>query len=89
MAPPSSQKKWRNKNRLIKKQLNVMAKNATHESLENFAKSFNLRGKGEAVTFACFVTRALIQRADYNADSAQMLNDLADIYLRDRKIHSA
>ncbi|MGY9016187.1 MAG: hypothetical protein ACKVG9_13100 [Rhodospirillales bacterium] len=66
-----------------------MAKNATHESLESFAKSFKLRGKGEAVTFACFVTRALIQRADYNDDTAQMLDDLADIYLRDRDIHSA
>ncbi|MBT3904956.1 MAG: hypothetical protein HOB79_13295 [Rhodospirillaceae bacterium] len=89
MAAPSSQKKWRAKNRLVKKQLNVMAKNATHESLEDFAKSFNLRGKGEAVTFACFVTRALIQRADYNDDTAKMLDDLADIYLRDRDIHSA
>ena len=89
MAPPSSQKKWRDKNRFVKKQLNVMAKNATHESLESFAKSFKLRGKGEAVTFACFVTRALIQRADYNDDTAQMLDDLADIYLRDRDIHSA
>jgi hypothetical protein len=48
-----------------------------------------LRGKGEAVAFACFVTRALMQRAEHNAEAAQMLDDFALGYHRDRELHSA
>ena len=45
-------------------------------------------GKGEAVTFACFVTQALVQRADFSPDAAQMLYDFAVAYHRDREIYS-
>ncbi len=54
-----------------------------------FANAFRLRGKGEAVAFACFVTRALMQRAEYSAEAAQMLDDFALGYHRDRELHSA
>ena len=76
MATAKSQTKWRRKNYLVKSQLNVVARKHIHEDLERFAESFQLRGKGEAVTFAAFVTRALIQRADYDTDAARMLDDL-------------
>ncbi len=89
MVNSASQKKWRDKNRLVKRQLNIMARKQTHDALEQMAEAFNLRGKGEAVTFACFVTRALIQRAEYGAEAAQMLDDFTDGYHRDRDIHSA
>ncbi len=89
MATATSQKKWRRKHRLVKSQLNVMAKKKTHEELEVFAGTFQLRGKGEAVTFAAFVTRALIQRADFDATAARFLDDFTDAYHRDRDIHSA
>ncbi len=89
MATAETQKKWRRKHRLVKSQLNVMAKKKTHEDLEDFVAAFNLRGKGEAVTFATFVTRALIQRTDFDAKAAQMLDDFTDAYHRDREIHSA
>ncbi len=88
MATAEAQKKWRNKNRLVKKQLNVMARAGIHFILEDIAMSFRLRGKGEAVTFACFVTRALTQRADYDAESARMLDDFTAAYHRDREIYS-
>jgi len=89
MATTTTQNKWRRKNRLVKSQLNVMARKLTHEELDDFAGAFGLRGKGEAVTFAAFVTKALIQRADFDAKAARMLDDFTDAYHRDRDIYSA
>ena len=89
MATATTQNKWRRKNRLVKSQLNVMARKLTHEELDDFAGAFGLRGKGEAVTFAAFVTKALIQRADFDARAARMLDDFTDAYHRDRDIYSA
>ncbi|MGB0671679.1 MAG: hypothetical protein ACPGNT_09290 [Rhodospirillales bacterium] len=89
MATTQTMRKWRDKNRYVKKQLNVMARLHVHHELDAFAGSFNLRGKGEAVTFACFVLSALIQRADYSAEAARLLDDLTAAYHRDRDDHSA
>ncbi|MBC8338818.1 MAG: hypothetical protein H8E39_09025 [Alphaproteobacteria bacterium] len=89
MATAATQNKWRRKNRLVKSQLNVMARKLTHEELEGIADAFELRGKGEAVTFAAFVTRALIQRADFDSKAARMLDDFSQAYHRDRDIYSA
>ena len=61
----------------------------THEDLDDFAGAFRLRGKGEAVTFTAFVTRALVQRADFDAKAAKMLDDFTDAYHRDRDIHAS
>lgn len=72
---------------MVKSQLNVVARRSTHEELDTFAETFNLRGKGEAVTFSAFVTRALMQRADYNDEAAQMLDDFTAAYHRDREFH--
>ena len=88
MATTAAQRKWRDKNRLVKTQLNVMARKQIHEELEDFARSFQLRGKGEAVTFAAFVTRALAQRADFDAKAARMLDDFAAAYHRDREMYT-
>lgn len=89
MATNAAQKKWRSKHRYVKTQLNVMARKQIHEELEDFANSFQLRGKGEAVTFATFVTRALAQRADFDAKAARMLDDFAAAYRRDRDMYSS
>ena len=89
MATAATQNKWRRKNRLVKSQLNVMARKLTHEELDDFADTFRLRGKGEAVTFAAFVTKALIHRADFDAKAARMLDDFTESYHRDRDIYSA
>ena len=89
MATTEAQRKWRDKHRLVKKQLNVMARKGIHEYLMEFADQFNLRGKGEAVTFSSFVTQALLQRAEYNAEAARMLDDFITAYHRDRDIYSA
>ena len=86
MATADHQKKWRDKNRLVKSQLNVMARKHVHEDLDAFAESFRLRGKGEAVTFCAFLTRALIQRADYSTEAARALDDIIEAYHRDRDL---
>jgi hypothetical protein len=88
MATAASQRKWRDKHRFVKTQLNVMARKQIHDELDDLAGSFNLRGKGEAVTFAAFVTRALLQRADFDAKAARMIDDFAAAYHRDREIYS-
>ena len=89
MASAETQKKWRLKPRVVKSQLNVMAKKKTHEDLEEFVGTFGLRGKGEAVTFAAFVMHALLPRADIDAKAARMLDEFTEAYHRDREIHSA
>lgn len=86
MATARTQRKWRSKHRLVKRQLNVMARMNIHGYLEDFSRAFSLKGKGEAVTFACFLTQALIQRASFSAEAAKMLTDFADAYHRDRDI---
>jgi len=88
MAEARSQQRWRRKVQLIKSQLNVMARTQIHEVLDQLARTYQLRGKAEAVAFACFVTRALIQRAEYSPEAAQMLRDFADGYHRDRRFHA-
>jgi hypothetical protein len=89
MATVRSQKRWRDKNRPVKSQLNVMARRHTHDALDALARQFRLRGKGEAVSFCCFVTRALIQRAEYSPEAVRMLEDFAVNYHRDRDIYSS
>lgn len=89
MATAKAQKKWRDKHRFVKKQLNVMARKLVHEYLDDIASTFGLRGKGEAVTFACFVTQSLMQRADFNAEAARVLDTFAETYTRDRDIYTA
>ena len=87
MAAAQHQKKWRDKNRLVKSQLNVVARRAVHNELDRFSESYQLRGKGEAVSFATFVTRALVQRADFSAEAARMLDDFIEAYHRNRDVH--
>lgn len=89
MATAQAQKKWRNKHRFVKKQLNVMARKLVHEYLEDISGTFGLRGKGEAVTFACFVTRALMQRADFNTEAARILDVFVHTYRQDRDVYTA
>lgn len=88
MSSTKSQNRWRAKNKPVKRQLNVMARSRVHDHLETLAEEFRLRGKGEAVSFTSFVTESLQQRASYNKDVAQMLEDLAEVYHRDRDIYS-
>ena len=87
MATAQHQKKWRDKNQPVKSQLNVVARRSVHNELDRFSEMFQLRGKGEAVSFATFVTQALIQRADFNTNAAQMLDDFIEAYHRDRDIY--
>ncbi|WP_404386093.1 hypothetical protein [Caenispirillum salinarum] len=88
MASPESQMRWRRKNRLVKKQLNVMARGEVHRWLEESADRFGLRGKGEAVAFNAFVVRWLIQQSGTTAEFARLLEMLADAYHRDRDLYS-
>ena len=88
MATAKSQKKWRDKHRLVKTQLNVMARESVHENLDKLAQSFNLRGKGEAVSFAAFMVNALSQRADYSTEAARILDDFVNSFHHNRDIYS-
>lgn len=63
-----------------------MAREHTHRLLDGFAKTFELRGKGEAVTFAAFVTQMLEQRSEFSEEAKKILDDAADAYHRDRDL---
>ncbi|MEQ8321675.1 MAG: hypothetical protein RH946_15525 [Rhodospirillales bacterium] len=87
MATREAQHKWRLTNRYVKRQLNVMAREHIHRRLAEFAKSFKLRGKGEAVTFSTFVTHALMQRSEFSDEARKILEDAAAAYHRDRDLY--
>lgn len=89
MAQARAQARWRRKHSLIKSQLNVMARSHTHEALDAIAGRFGLRGKGEAVAFACFLTRAVLQRAEYDQQAAILLDDVSRSYHSDREMYAA
>lgn len=88
MATAKSQKKWRDKHHFVKSQLNVMARKSVHGELETLAREFRLRGKGEAVSFATFLARALAQRAEYNSEAARMLDDFTNAFHENRDLYS-
>ncbi len=88
MATDKAQRRWRGRNRLVKTQLNVMARKETHDTLQALAAAFDLRGKAEAVTFACFLARGLMQRATYHGATKDLLDDLRSSYHRDRDLHA-
>jgi len=88
MATREAQHKWRLTNRYVKRQLNVMAREHTHLLLDEFAQDFDLRGKGEAVTFAAFVTQVLRQRSEFSEVAQKILDDAKDAYHRDRDLYT-
>jgi hypothetical protein len=89
MATARLQRRWRDRQRSIKTQLNVMARREIHDGLAEIATRFEPGGKGEAVAFCCVLTRALLERAAGDDDIRQMIADLADGYHKSREIHAA
>ena len=88
MASVLAQRKWRHKNKFVKRQLNIMARKNIHEYLEEIADTHNLKGKGEAVAFAVFVTKALIQQSDFNDEADHFHDIFTESYHRDRDIYA-
>ena len=88
MATAKSQSRWRNKNRYVKTQLNVMARRLVHDDLDEIARRYELRGKGEAVGFASFITKGIIQYADHNEEARRLLELFAEAFERDRDLYS-
>ncbi len=87
MATAKSQRRWRNKNRYVKTQLNVMARRLVHDDLDEIARQFALRGKGEAVGFASFITKGIMQYAEHNEEARRLLELFAEAFMRDRDLY--
>jgi len=87
MATAKSQQRWRDKNRYVKTQLNVMARRLVHDDLDAIAERFELRGKGEAVGFASFVAKGLMQYAEHNDEARRLLELFEDAFTRDRDLY--
>jgi hypothetical protein len=87
MATAHSQRRWRNKNRYVKTQLNVMARRLVHDDLDEIARRYDLRGKGEAVGFASFVTKGIIQYAEHNDEARRLMELFAEAFMRDRDLY--
>ena len=88
MASIEAQQKWRHKNKFVKSQLNIMARKKVHEFLEEIADVHGLRGKGEAVTFAVYLTMALVQQGDFNDEADRLHQIFTDSYHRDREVYA-
>ena len=88
MATTKAQRRWRSKNRYTKTQLNVMAVRLVHEDLSEIANRANLRGKSEAVGFASYVTKGLIQYSDHNIEARRLLGIFKDSYNKERDLYS-
>lgn len=87
MATAKSQRRWRDKNRYVKTQLNVMARRLVHDDLDEIARRYELRGKGEAVGFASFVTKGIIQYAEHNEEARRLMELFAEAFMRDRDLY--
>ncbi len=88
MATTIAQRRWRSKNRPIKTQLNVMIRRLVHDDLVELAEENRLRGKGEAVSFASFVTKGLQQYAAHDKGAAELLDIFRRSYERDRDLYA-
>ncbi len=88
MASIEAQQKWRHKNKFVKSQLNIMARKKVHEFLEEIADVHGLHGKGEAVTFAVYLTMALVQQGDFNDEADRLHQIFTDSYHRDRDVYA-
>lgn len=87
MATTTAQRRWRNKNRFVKTQLNIMARRLVHDDLDEMARAFGLRGKGEAVAFASFVTKGVMQYASHNEEARRLRDLFVDAWNRDRDLY--
>ena len=87
MATNAAQRRWRAKNRFVKTQLNVMARRIVHDDLGEIARVFQLRGKAEAIAFACFTTKGLMQYATHNDEARRLLELYVKSWYRDRDIY--
>ena len=88
MATLEAQRKWRDKNWLVKRQLNIMARKGIHDDLVDLAGRHGLRGKAEAVTFAVFVCKALMQRAEFDDGAEDMIATFVKSYHRERALYA-
>tara|TARA_B100000676_G_scaffold300310_1_gene345824 strand:+ start:3529 stop:3798 length:270 start_codon:yes stop_codon:yes gene_type:complete len=84
MATAKTQRRWRERNRYVKSQLNVMAGRLVHDDLAEIAESSSLRGKGEAVGFASYIAKGLIQYSTHNLEARRLLEIFVASYERDR-----
>jgi len=87
MATNAAQRRWRDKNRFVKTQLNIMARRIVHDDLIEIARVFQLRGKAEAVAFSSFATKGLIQYATHNVEARRLLELFVKSWYRDRDLY--
>ena len=87
MATRVAQHKWRQRNRLVKSQLNVMVRRLVHRDLEELADAAALRGKGEAVSLASFLAKGLHQYASHDSEAKRLLGLFLHAYERDRDLY--
>ncbi len=84
MATVEAQGRWRRKVRPLKRQLNVMTNVSVHKDLDELAATFELRGKGEAVAFAVYMTKGLAQYGAHSQPARQLFDLFVKAYHRDR-----
>lgn len=84
MATLDAQRKWRQKNRLVKSQLNIVARRKVHESLDEIAAAHDPRGKAGPVTFSVYAMTALRRRGSSHKEAGRLHRLLTGVHHRDR-----
>ena len=88
MATAKAQRRWRERKRYVKSQLNVMAGRLVHNDLAEIAKSISVREKGETVGFASYIAEGLIQYLTHNLEAKRLLKIFVASYERNRDLYS-
>lgn len=88
MATAKAQRRWQERKRYVKSQLNVMAGRLVHNDLAEIAKSISVREKGDAVGFASYIVKGLIQYSTHNLEAKRLLEIFVASYERDRDLYS-
>ena len=88
MATAKAQRRWRERKRYVKSQLNVMAGRLVHNDLAEIAKSIILKERGEAVGFASCIAKGLIQYSTHNLEAKRLPVIFVASYERDRDLYS-
>jgi hypothetical protein len=65
-----------------------MAPKLVHNDLAEIVAGISLREKGEAVGFASFITKGLIQFSEHNAEVRRLLEIFAESYECDSELYS-
>lgn len=84
MATLDAQRKWRQKNRLVKSRLNILARRKVHDYRGEIAAAHDPRGTAEAVTISVYAMTALRRQCSSHKEAGRLHRLRIEAHHRDR-----